>query len=202
MNAFDRRSKAAMVGMLTVALVTVALVVAPAASATASHTRVTRGAAEAIFQTRTTAHQVHLARGIVVSAPRRGFQWGRINPFPWSGDGATYCARDWHVVMISYYGSEGTRRAAEAELARVDTTFELDGQPVVTHRTAIKPFLPTAHQQGFWGYTEGRLLSPGALAVGAHTLVTTLWRDGAVSEVFTLTFFISDGSDGYAACAG
>jgi len=40
--------------------------------------------------------------------------------------------------MISYYGSERTRQAAEAELARVDTTFELDGQPVAD-RILLQP---------------------------------------------------------------
>lgn len=58
-------------GVLLVALVLAANVgIAAAASAPIP---VTRGAAEAIFEARTTANQIRVAHGLTASAVRRGF---------------------------------------------------------------------------------------------------------------------------------
>jgi hypothetical protein len=152
-----------------VALVLAVAMAGTAAAATPAQGRVTRGEVAAAFQARTTGGMLNLLRGRVIAAPVRGLQHGRISFF---GD-ATYCAADWHYLGVTLLGAGG-HAAATSYLRATSVAFWIDGSPVSgTMQTAIKPFVGTG-TAGQWGISRGKLLAPGALAPGAHTLHTRI----------------------------
>lgn len=168
-------------------LVGLALVAAPAVGAAGPH--VTKGAAMAILQARTTANAIQAENGKVMSAPRAGFASGRIWPFP--GPVRTYCASDWHVVMVTFL-AEGGRAEAGRTLAGLDATFFLDGRELSTIRTAVKAFLPRPKVQRSFGITIGRLMAPSDIAVGEHHLRTVIKDAVHGRSELDVTFLIVD----------
>lgn len=180
----QRSSSRGVVG-LAAGLMLAAVVAWPVAATTA-HPRVTRGAAEAIFQARTTANQIQVAHGKTTSAVRRAFINGRISPF---FDGQSFCSRDWVVLLVSF-GAGGSHREAVTELARNNTTFTLDGQLVATRQTVVKPFLTVPPSDRFWGNSTGHLFPPGTLADGEHTLQTVITYDGVETQFYDITFTV------------
>jgi len=163
-------------------------VIAPVFAATA-RTQVTWGDVRALFETRTTSNQIHVSKGLTVSAPARAFARGRINPF---FDGQELCDRDWLVLLVSFGGDEHIQ-STRAIRAGTSVDFVVDGSSVSTVETATKRFLgpdPTAY---FFGWTVAHFYSPGSLADGTHSLDTTFHFPGGGSETLSITFDV--GSD-------
>jgi hypothetical protein len=150
--------------------------------------RVTRGDVMAATQARTTGAAILARHGVSVGAPAVGMLQGRIDPFPRAST-RTYCAGDWHVLLVSFSGM-GSHRTAAADLARFDASFELDGQLVPSQRTAVKRFLPQTGTPTF-GVSVYHLLAPGSIGVGSHTLVTTFTEAGAAYDTLTLDFDVA-----------
>ena len=180
----QRTSSRGMVGLAT-GLMLAAIVAWPVAATTA-HQRVTQGAAEALFQARTTANQIQAAHGKSSSAVRTAFINGRISPF---FSGQSFCSSDWLVLLVSF-GAGGNHQEAATELARTVTTFTMDGQPVATQQTVVKPFLTVPASDRFWGNTTGHLYAPGSLADGEHELQTTITYDGVESQFYDIAITV------------
>jgi hypothetical protein len=162
-----RLIRSSILGSMVAALL-VALLAAPVLAGTPAGGRVTRGEVTAAFQARTTGGYLNVGRGHLIPAPVRGLQDGRISSFV---DG-TYCSGGWHYLGVTLLGSGG-HTAAAAYLRQTSVSFWIDGAPVPTISTAIKPFVGTGIH-GQWGISRGRLLAPGSLSVGTHTLLTRI----------------------------
>jgi hypothetical protein len=171
--------------------------------------RITRGDAEAVLNAFGTGGRVILANGQTAEASPADFlgSHGSIRPFagsPW--DGGHFCADDWHVIVAAWFdgGDQNfDRQRAEEVIAPVTFSFTLDGQPLETTRTPIKPFHEPPPAFGFeraWYFQQGRVMSPDSLSVGQHQLtlrvtdpITGVSDDG-------IAFFIDAAGTG--ACVG
>ena len=170
-----------------------------------ARTRITRGEVEAVFEAFTTGgFSVLLHGGMVRGAPADDFgSHGAIRPFQ-QWDGLHFCAEDWHVILIATIdGSDQsfTRQDADRLLSGTTITFTLDGVELATDRTAIKRFLNPA-RFGFevaYAFQEGRLMSPGDLSPGDHTLSVVAAEPGQPVFANTITFTIDPAGAG--ACA-
>ena len=120
---------------------------------------------------------------------------GSIRPFsssPW--DGAHFRADDWHVIVIAdIEGGDASfgHPDAAAIIDALTIEFVLDGAPLATTRTAVKRFLDPGLFDFDVAYyaQQGRLMAPGDLAVGNHTLsVTVTGPSGAFQDA--ITFFV------------
>ena len=142
-----------------------------------------------------------------------------IRPFQDFFGGLTYCAQDWHVLALQFYNAEFVAPTAgvvskgtdaRAFLAGLDATFVLDGTPIAVKKTAIKrllsPFDPAGFLDllvelygpdvvlgNFWATQWGRVLAPGELSVGQHTLKVTVAETASASVFFDdgVTFTVS-----------
>lgn len=161
-------------------------VVAPALAA--PHTRVTYGDVRALFEARTTANSIQLAKGLSKSAPRVAFDRGRITPF---FDGRTYCDRDWLILLVSFGGDERLQ-SSKALRAQTSVEFQLDGSPVPTRETPMKRFLAAHPTEFFFGWTIAHFYAPGSLADGLHSLETTFHYPGGSSETLDVTFEVGN----------
>ena len=78
-------------------------------------------------------------------------------------------------------------------------SFSLDGAPLPTTRTAIKPFL-AADQfelEKAYAFQEGRIMAPTDLSVGSHHLVATIsFPSGEPPFVLEITFFVDASGTG------
>ena len=167
---------------------------APAAAATPAHGRITKGDVTAAFQARTTGGYLNLLRGRTIAAPVRGLRDGRISSF---GD-SLHCSRDWHYLGVTVLAPDG-REAGRAFLTAASITFAIDGRPVApTMRTAIKPFVGTGIR-GQIGVSVGKLVAPGSLANGEHTLETKIAGPGLAIDTMLVTFTLSPDFCGSAA---
>ncbi|HEX8863783.1 MAG TPA: hypothetical protein VGC06_32715 [Actinomycetes bacterium] len=111
---------------------------------------------------------------------------------------------DWHVLALGLVLDEqqdGVSNLGEAKklFDPVVMTFELDGAPLETTRQPVKAFLGES-PKGFV-LAQGRVVAPGELAVGSHTLTVTVENDPANPgvQVYTSQFFIDAAGTG--ACA-
>jgi hypothetical protein len=145
---------------------------------------VTWGDVRALFETRTTANQIQLSKGLSVSAPRQAFLRGRINPF---FEGQQLCDRDWLVLLVSFGGDQDVQ-STRAIRAETSVEFVVDGSPVLTQETATKRFLGPDPKAYFFGWTVGHFYAPGSLSDGTHTLDTTILSPGGGSETLSITF--------------
>jgi hypothetical protein len=176
-------TSAALAAALSIVLVGGASAAAPG--------RVTSGDVRALFETRTTANQVQLAKNLSVSAARTAFIRGRINPF---ASNQAFCDRDWLILLVSF-GGDQTHRSTQAIRAGTSVSFLVDGTPVSTMSTATKRFLTGDPKTAFFGWSVGHFYAPGSLADGTHALETTLTFPTG-TEVIDTTFDV-----GAAACA-
>jgi len=173
LQAARRWTLVAVVGLVAVPL----LVGSPAGAASA---RITRSDAEAVFKAAT--------RGADADPDFRV----RIMPF---FDGQHYCVEDWHVIMLTRVeGGDAsfTRQEAESRLNSVTFSFVLDGSLLATTRTKVVRFLHPELVDAVkaYAFSEGRIMAPTDLAIGAHTLSVTISEPGVPTEVLTSTFFI------------
>jgi hypothetical protein len=173
--------------------------------------RVTRGDAEAVLRAFGGAGRVIRRKGVAQFGNPADLELrATIRPFsdpnlPFNQ--RHYCVDDWHVIVVAFIsGGSGnfSHQDAENELDPIAITFTLDGTPLGnTTRTPIHNFAdpgPFAAQFGLvWDkgffFQEGRVMSPGQLAVGQHTLSFT-----AVSPLEqdqdSMTFFIDPTGQG------
>ena len=175
-------------------------------SAQANPTRVTEGDARAIFQAQPVGGwAVLLHAGKVEAAPADFFpgSLARIGP-GLVFDGSHYCSLDWHVINFLFAdgnaaGESRTNTEIRNFLSQVDLVFTLDGAPLETVRTPIKPFLNPDFLGVVeaYGFVEGQVMAPEDLAVGAHTLQMTILIPGLPPVVLDpITFFIDAPGEG------
>lgn len=156
-----------------------------------AHRAISRGDVTSAFQARTTGGYLNGLKGHTIAAPVRGLQDGRISFF---SDG-TYCSTDWHYLGITYL-ADTTFADPRATLDASSVGFLVDGQPVTnTMRTAIKPFVGTGIK-GQLGISVGKLIPPGTLADGAHTLESVLSFPGSPVEIIDVTFTLDPAACG------
>jgi hypothetical protein len=194
--ALDRRSDAMTTtpfrpairpALRVVAALALTLVVAgPVGAAAPAHGRITRGAVTAAFQARTTGGYVNGLAGRTIAAPVRGLHDGRISSF----FDTALCSSDWHYLGVTILDA-GSHQAAAAFLQTVRITYAIDGVPVTdTMRTAIKPFVGTGIR-GQYGVSVGKLVAPGSIADGDHTLETVISSAGAPDQIDDVTFTLT-----------
>jgi hypothetical protein len=181
----SRPSKRAILSILA-ALVLIVVVAAPVAAASPAGGRITKGDVTAAFQARTTGAYINALNGHLTPAPVRGLQHGRISSF---GDSVN-CSTDWHYFGVTLLG-DGGHRAAAAFLATVAISFKVDGSPLAgTTRLPIKPFVGTGIK-GQFGVSVGKLIPPGSMALGDHTLETVIAVPGFDVQDYLVTFTLT-----------
>jgi hypothetical protein len=182
-----------------VVLVAVPLLVGSPAGANSA--RITRGDVEAIFQaTPNGGWAVLLHSPTGQGAPFDAQDRGAIRPLSFN-DGKHYCAEDWHVILLAPVvtgDASFTRPEAEAILDSVVLSFTLDGAPLPTTRTTVRPFLNPEPDDVGYAVQEGRIMAPSDLSVGGHQLAVTITEPGFPTEVLEITFFID--APGTGAC--
>ena len=189
---------------LLLAAVLVVVLLLAGSPAGANSPRITRGDAEAIFQaTPNGGWAVLLHSPTGQGAPFDAQALGAIRPLP-AWEGRHFCAEDWHVILLAPVVSGDasfTRQDAEALLNQTTVSFTLDGAPLLTTRTAIKPFLAAElfGLENAYAFQEGRIMAPTDLSVGSHQLVATISDpSGGPPDVLEITFFID--ASGTGAC--
>jgi hypothetical protein len=186
--------------LVSAVLVVVSLLAGPAG---ANSSRITRGDAQAIFQASPNGFwAVQLHSPVLQGAPSDAQARGAIRPYS-DNDGQHYCAEDWHVILLAtIVGGDAsfTRPEAEAILSTVTTSFTLDGAPLPTTRTTVKPFLNPefVDAEKAFAFQEGRIMAPTDISVGSHQLVATVSEPGFPTEVLEITFFLD--APGTGAC--
>lgn len=158
---------------------------------------VTQGDAQAVLQAFGNGGRAVLQHSRVAEGAPADFlgSHGSIRPFsgsPW--DGAHFRDDDWHVIVIADFegGDASFHHEDAAEIMdSLVVTFTLDGAALQTTRTAIKRFLdsePFGLDTAFY-FQEGRIMSPGELAAGSHTLAVTISSPSGTFQD-QITFFI------------
>jgi hypothetical protein len=173
----------------------------PAAPPAPNPPRVTQGDAQALFEAfENGGWAILLHSPTAQGAPADVNIRGEIRPLAFN-DGRHYCVEDWHVILLGIIvGGDAsfTRQDAEALLNPVTVSFTLDGVPLPTTRTAIKPFL-AAEQfelEKAYAFQEGRIMAPTDLSVGSHQLVATVSEPGLPTDVLEITFFVDASGTG------
>ena len=132
-----------------------------------------------------------------------------IRPFQEFYGDVPYCVEDWHVLALLWDDYEyllhfpdgstyvRTHRDVVDFLGGMKMQFFLDGVPVKTSQTPIKPYLYGGAGESFesfveselgveatvtraWAVQAGQVLAPGKLAVGEHTLKVIVTHPRAV----------------------
>lgn len=167
-------------------ILALAIIAGPAAAGTPAHGRITHGDVSAAFQARTTGGYVNMLRSHTVAAPIRGLRDGRISFFA----DTIHCSADWQYVAVTLL-AEGGYRTASVYLKATSVRFVIDGTPVAsTMRTALKPFVGTGIH-GQWGVSVGKLIAPGSIHDGEHTLETRITTPDFGTEILTATFVLT-----------
>ena len=167
-------------------LAALALIVVVAGPVAAAGGRITKGDVTAAFQARTTGAYINMLHGHLTPAPVRGLQHGRISSF---GDSVN-CSTDWHYFGVTLLG-EGGHQAAAAFLGTVAISFKVDGTPLAgTTRLPIKPFVGTGIR-GQFGVSVGKLIPPGSISLGDHTLETVIAVPGFDVQDYLVTFTLT-----------
>jgi hypothetical protein len=153
--------------VLAVTLGALAVFVLPRFHASAQPGVVTRGDAQAIFNTVFNGCGANLVHGSLHDGqPCEGLQRAQVLLF--APTIHHYCVDDWHAISVRLIDTR-------AHIEQFDVTIVIDGQLLATTRTPIKPVNPTyAQQQGFspeesYWINTGTVVPPSALAVGTHT---------------------------------
>ena len=168
------------------ALALAVIVAGPVGAGSPANGRINLGAVTAAFQARTTGGYVNGLAGRTIAAPVRGLHDGRISSF---FDGVQ-CSSDWHYLGVSLLG-EGSHQVAAAFLQTARVTYAIDGVAVSgTMRSAIKPFVG-AGIRGQYGVSVGKLMAPGSIADGEHTLETMISAAGFMDQTLDVTFTLS-----------
>ncbi len=182
-------TKALVVTLLSILSITSAA--APVLAGAPGHRSISRGAVMSAFETRTTGGYLNMLRGHTVAAPVRGLEDGRISFFQ-DGD---YCSTDWHYLGVTLLRAGG-HRAASSYLRQTSISFAIDGSPVeATMSSSIKPFVGTGIH-GQWGISVGKLIPPGTVADGSHTLTTVIHTPDFDPQTLVVTFTLNEADCG------
>jgi hypothetical protein len=180
-------------GLIVVASVGVALAVGVASPAGAAiPTRVTKGQAQAVFQSQPTGgaaiEQNPAAPGAAPLADRE--KPVVMSPIS-SGPDDPFCVLDWHVIKVSLFSD------VRSDLSGSNVRIWLDGAELAITRTAIKPWLLVP---GFDAVSFGVVVPPGTPTAGPHTLTAFLHFGDGTEETDQTT--INVGSATSPACTG
>ena len=162
--------------------------------------RVSRGDAEAVLQASHAGVVVTDHAGVVRGAPADIDLRATIKPYADSDwDGRHFCAEDWHVLVVAWFAAideSHTAQQVKDELAATTIQLVLDGMEVDTERTAIRPMKQPEEDEaeGFF-FQQGKIVAPGELSVGTHTLAFTATFPGG-SEGSQITFSIDAAGTG------
>jgi len=194
------------IALTSIGLIALALLVA--SSAQANVPRVTRGAAQAVFEAfpgggwAIRLHAGRIAGAPATFTPDDGV---RIAPIPGVFDGIHYCSLDWHVIALTEIdgNAPGESRPPSEIAAFLATTADvllLDGTPLETTRTPVKRFLDPGRfgLVDAYSYVTGRVMAPADLSIGAHTLRDVYLEAGSIVDTVEITFFID--APGQGAC--
>jgi hypothetical protein len=180
-------------GLIVIASVGVALAVGIASPAGAAiPTRVTKGQAQAVFQSQPTGgaaiQQNPAAPGAAPLANRE--KPVIMSPIS-SGPDDPFCVLDWHVIKVSLFSD------VRSDLSGSNVRIWLDGAELAITRTAIKPWLLIS---GFYAVSFGVVVPPGTPTAGPHTLTAFLHFGNGDEETDQTT--INVGSATSPACTG
>ena len=155
------------VGLIVIASVGLALAVGVASPAGAAiPTRVTKGQAEAVFQSQLTGGSAIEMRS---ASPGAAPTADELKPVIMSPVRSTpddpFCVLDWHVIRVSIQIDD--RSILEGTTVQI----WLDGAELAITRTAIKPWVqfPPFHTVNY-----GVVVPPGTPTAGPHTLTAFL----------------------------
>jgi hypothetical protein len=171
-------SKRVWIGLVAVSLAVFAI----AGPVSADQGRWTKGDAEAMLHSYPPTAQIF--ERIPIEPGDVGLD---IRPFPGIYDQFIYCVDDWHVLALRIaaavgdppdpsFGVFATRPEAMRDLQAMAFTFYLDKARITTERSPIQVLAgPLEDPPGIditqlVAVSEGRILAPGELAVGRHTL--------------------------------
>jgi hypothetical protein len=153
-------------GLIVIACVGVALTVGVASSAgAATPTRVTKGEAEAVFQSLFTAGFFVIGNTPAAphAAPLADEQKPVIMSPISSGPDEPFCVLDWHVIRVGL-GSD-----VLSDLVGSYVRIWLDGAELALTSTAIKPVVGLPPGAFYW-LAFGVVVPPGTPTAGPHTL--------------------------------
>jgi hypothetical protein len=183
------------VGLLVIASVGVALAVGVASPAGAAiPTRVTRGQAEAVFQSQLTGGFAIEQKS---AAPGAAPVADELKPVVMSPISSTpddpFCVLDWHVIRVSLQSD------VLSDLTGSNVRIWLDGAELAITRTAIKPWVQSPLPGLHW-VSYGVVVPPGTPTAGPHTLTATIDFADGTSETDQTTIIV--GSATSPACTG
>lgn len=181
------------VGRVLIASVGVALAVGVASPAGAAiPTRVTKGQAEAVFQSSLTGG---LAIDSNPASPGAAPLADREKPVIMSPVRSSpddpFCVLDWHVIKVSLFSD------VRSDLTGSDVRIWLDGVELAITSTAIKPVVTVP---GFYSISYGVVVPPGTPTAGPHTLTAFLHFGDGTEETDQTT--ITVGSATSPQCTG
>ena len=174
-----------------------ALVALFGSSVAAASTRATRGDATAVLNAFGSGGWAVLNHSpAAVGAPANGL-CGQVTIRPFSGspcDGAHYCALDWHTIVLADF-EPGPYTAAAAVIGALDFRFTLDGAALPVTKTPVQRFLRIPSTELYYSQW-GRVMAPGDIAPGAHSL--SVVETDAGTPVFSdgITFFVDPAGTG------
>jgi hypothetical protein len=177
--------------LLTLLVVAGLVTMAPGAAGTTD--RISRGEAQAAFEAFWTAGFTVPDRTQTPPPAFDRVSYIVLNIFH---EDVHYCTLDWFAYGIGWFW-DGSYQDAAADRAVVQVSHEIDGVTVDYKVTAAKRVITFGE---VWGWAYGALVPPGSLAIGAHTLTTTVVDPLFPADSFTatVTFFID--AEGTGAC--
>jgi hypothetical protein len=183
-------------GLIVIACVGVALAVGVANPAgAATPTRVTKGQAEAVFQSQLTGGSVVRDTPALPHAAPIADEVKPVIMSPIaSGPDEPFCVLDWHVIRVSIQIDD--RSILEGTTVQI----WLDGAELAITRTAIKPWLNSPVGPGFYQAAFGVVVPPGTPTAGPHTLTAFLHFGDGEEETDQTT--INVGSADSPQCTG
>jgi hypothetical protein len=149
----------------------------------------------------TRAEALEIFRGPLDDEPDLAAQIRVFSGSPW--DGRHFCSLDWHVISQAWFegnqaGESRTTTEIRESLSQVEIALVLDGVPLDTVTTPIRPLL-NPERFGFVEalyFQEGRVMAPDDLAVGQHELSVTYLLPGFPPLSDSMTIFIDAPGEG------
>jgi len=155
--------------------------------------QVSRGEIEAVFNAGATGGNLILFSGPGEAPEFAAFAEGKDGVIhPWD-DGKGFSAEDWHCLLFGV-GVVNDYPTASGALDLVEVWMWLDGNEIALTEQPVKRDL-TYHGYDpsipLYSISWGKIYSPTELAVGPHTLHTTIKYDGNLWYEREITFIIN-----------
>ena len=176
-----------------------------ASTVSANSAGVTKGDAQAVFQTIGAGGQAILAHASenAAGAPAQ-VNWFPVLIHP-NNPVRNFCELDWHTFQLALtdggnYASYSNQEA-KAFLEAGSVVFELDGVVVPTETTPVKRWtnleaLGVPEWEFAWWRNHGTVLPPGTPAVGTHELKLTITEPIFGTDVVVFSFTIDAAGTG------